>query len=89
MQLALEQALKAHVCRQRRDVAPRLHNFVRLAELAGLEPTASAVGLLAQMNEFALAGRYPDSTTPVPTEEEVRAHQTRTDEVLWWLIRAL
>jgi HEPN domain-containing protein len=32
--LALEKALKAHVCRQTNDLAPRLHNLVRLAEMA-------------------------------------------------------
>jgi len=34
--LALEKALKAHVCRVTQDIAPRLHNLVRLAELAEL-----------------------------------------------------
>jgi HEPN domain-containing protein len=31
MHLALEKLLKAHVCRQTHDLAPRLHNLVRLA----------------------------------------------------------
>lgn len=34
--LALEKALKAHVCRHTGDLAPRTHNLVRLAEIAGL-----------------------------------------------------
>ena len=34
--LALEKVLKAHVCRQTRDLAPRIHNLVRLAEQAAL-----------------------------------------------------
>lgn len=34
--LALEKALKALVCPKTRDIAPRLHNLVRLAEVAGL-----------------------------------------------------
>jgi len=32
--LALEKALKALVCKATRDLAPRIHNLVRLAELA-------------------------------------------------------
>ncbi len=35
--LALEKALKAHVCRVTQDIAPRVHNLVRLAELAELD----------------------------------------------------
>ena len=35
--LALEKALKPHVCRVTQDIAPRLHNLVRLAELAELD----------------------------------------------------
>lgn len=35
--LALEKALKAHVCRVTHDIAPRVHNLVRLAELAELD----------------------------------------------------
>jgi HEPN domain-containing protein len=34
--LSLEKLLKAHVCRHTQDLAPRLHNLVRLAELAAL-----------------------------------------------------
>ncbi len=33
--LALEKILKALVCRQTRDVPPRIHNLSRLSELAG------------------------------------------------------
>ena len=33
--LALEKALKALVCQKTRDLAPRTHNLVRLAEFAG------------------------------------------------------
>ena len=89
MHLALEKALRAHVCRTTRDVAPRLHNLVRLAELAGIELTTSAVDVLAEMNEFALAARSPDVTGPVPAEDEARGYQSRADAVLQWLIRAL
>lgn len=39
--LALEKVLKAHVCRQTRDLAPRIHNLVRLAELTGVNPRAA------------------------------------------------
>jgi len=34
--LTLEKMLKAHVCKRTGDLAPRIHNLVRLSELAGL-----------------------------------------------------
>lgn len=33
--LALEKTLKAHVCRTTGELAPKTHNLVRLAEMAG------------------------------------------------------
>lgn len=32
--LAIEKLLKAHVCRSTKDLAPRIHNLVRLADMA-------------------------------------------------------
>ncbi|SLM28772.1 conserved hypothetical protein [Desulfamplus magnetovallimortis] len=34
LHLTLEKILKAHVCRNSGDIAPRMHNLVRLAELS-------------------------------------------------------
>ena len=36
LHLTLEKILKAHVCLSNRDMAPRMHNLVRLAELSGI-----------------------------------------------------
>lgn len=59
------------MCRQTRDLAPRLHNLVRLAELAELHLSESHRDTLAEMNPFAIAGRYLDTPFPVPPPEEV------------------
>jgi HEPN domain-containing protein len=83
--LALEKALKAHVCRQTRDLAPRIHNLVRLAELAGLNLTQEQVDVLAEMNAFNIEGRYPESLTPPPTLAQARTYLTRAEEVFRWL----
>ena len=39
LHLALEKLLKALVCRQTQDLAPRTHNLIRLAELAEFRRT--------------------------------------------------
>jgi HEPN domain-containing protein len=87
--LALEKALKAHVCRHTGDLAPRTHNLVRLAEVAGLTLTPEHTDLLAETNEFALASRYPDTTFAVPSLGEAEAHRRRAGEVFQWLTQRL
>lgn len=86
--LALEKTLKALVCARTRELAPRLHNLVRLAETAGLELQSDQVDTLAEMNVFALEGRYPDALTPPVTKGEAREFLTRTEEVLECLKKA-
>ncbi len=58
--LVLECALKALVVRTTRDHAPRTHNLLELARHAGVQLDSSALALLAEVNEFNQAGRYPD-----------------------------
>ena len=83
--LAIEKALKAHVCRRTQDLAPRVHNLVRLAELAGLQPDESRASTLADLNAFSQAGRYPDATDALPTPEEADAYIQRAREAFLWL----
>lgn len=58
--LALEKMLKAHYCRANGELAPLIHNLVRLAEKAGLKFDESQLDLLAEVNEFNIEGRYPE-----------------------------
>ena len=85
--LALEQALKAHVCRHTGDLAPRTHNLVRLADMAALDVSATVRGFLGEMNEFVLTGRYPDAASKVPSLSEARSLHHRAKEVFEWLTR--
>jgi HEPN domain-containing protein len=87
--LALEKALKAHVCRHARDFAPRTHNLVRLAEAADLSLDSQQLDVLADMNEFSLEGRYPDQMTPAPTQQQAEEYATRAEEVMKWLTKQL
>jgi HEPN domain-containing protein len=87
--LGLEKLLKAHFCRQRQEIAPRIHNLVRLAEMAGLELDDTRLDTLAEMNEFNIEGRYPLGFVEPSTTEEAREYMKRADEVFQWLIRQL
>ena len=87
--LALEKVLKAHFCRVNKDIAPRLHNLVRLAGLAGLDLQPAQVDILAEMNSFNIEGRYPDTLSLPPSQEDAQHYLTRAGEVFQWLIGLL
>jgi HEPN domain-containing protein len=84
--LALEKALKAHVCARTRTIPPRHHNLVRLLELAEIDTTDSQLDVLAEMNAFNLEGRYPDALSSPPSQSEAREYLRRAEEVFEWLM---
>lgn len=87
--LALEKSLKAHVCHRTQDLAPKMHNLVRLAELAELQLDEKQIDILAEMNAFNIEGRYPEMLTPEPTAEESRRYMRRAKVVYTWLMSQL
>ena len=87
--LTLEKILKAHVCCHTRDLAPRLHNLVRLAGLAALPLSQHQIDVLAEMNAFNIEGRYPDLLMPPPSLKEAKVYLRRAEEVYQWLMNQL
>ena len=87
--LALEKTLKAHVCLHTQQIPPRIHNLLRLAELAGLSLDQNQNDVLADMNRFCLEGRYPDNPIPVPPEDRILDYMARAKELLTCLIQPL
>jgi len=87
LHLSLEKSLKAHVCRVTRDLAPRMHNLVRLAELADVRFSQEQVGTLAEMNAFNIEGRYPELLLPPPTPAETQGYLIQAEGILEWLNR--
>lgn len=63
-------------------MAPRIHNLVRLAEIAGLKLSEEQIDLLADVNEFNIEGRYPEMLMPPPTRAEADDYMARIAEVL-------
>lgn len=80
--LALEKTLKAHVCQATGEMAPPIHNLVRLAERAGVNLSDTHIDLLAEVNEFNIEGRYPEMLLPAPSRAEADEYVARIDEVL-------
>jgi HEPN domain-containing protein len=87
--LAVEKALKAHVCRKTQDLAPRMHNLTRLADCAGIDLPGNYRDVVADLNVFNIEGRYPDLLAPPPSLVEAQQYASRAEEVLQWLLNLL
>jgi len=87
--LALEKLLKAHICKKTEKLAPKIHNLVRLAEIAELQLKPECVDTLAEMNEFNLEGRYPITFISPPTKKESQAYMKRAKGIFEWLTQKL
>jgi HEPN domain-containing protein len=87
--LALEKVLKAHVCRAIEDIAPYIHNLVRLADLARLNLTPEQLRVLTEANSFNIQCRYPETLLPTPAREEAVQCLEEAKEVFQWLMKQL
>jgi HEPN domain-containing protein len=87
--LAIEKALKALICRNTNDLAPKDHNLLRLAQKAGLALTAEQESTLSETNTFNIEGRYPDLLYSLPRRSRVKSAALRAKEMLQWLIGQL
>ena len=87
--LAIEKLLKAHVCRSTKDLAPRIHNLVRLADMAELAPDRTQIDIMAEMNAFSVEGRYPDSLIESASQSEAKEYIRRAEEIYQWLMHQL
>jgi len=83
--LALEKMLKAHVARRTGEIPPRIHNLVRLAEIANVQLDPKRTELLREFNLYQMEGRYPDFA-PISIDMSLaREEVSRTREMLKWL----
>jgi HEPN domain-containing protein len=87
--LALEKLLKALVCRRTNDLAPRIHNLVRLSEIAELPLTEDQKVILAELNIYNVEGRYPDTLFIEITQTQATEVYRKAKEVFAWLITSL
>ncbi len=58
--LAIEKILKALYVIEYKEHAPLLHNLVRLAKEAGLEPDEHQLDALIRVTAYNIEARYPD-----------------------------
>lgn len=86
--LAVEKMLKGVFVVRRKDHAPPLHNLVRLAQLAGLNPDKDRLEKLTLISSFNIEARYPDlqrSFRKKCTLEFARESMASVQETIQWL----
>ena len=59
-QQAVEKALKAIIVKQTHDFPPRLHNLLRLAEIAGITMDPDRERFLGELSGYYIQTRYPE-----------------------------
>jgi HEPN domain-containing protein len=87
--LAIEKMFKAHVMRQTKEIPSRIHNLIRLTELAKLKLDEERKEFLREFGAYQLEGRYPDSVQMPIDSDFVRDEISRAREMLIWLKRQL
>jgi HEPN domain-containing protein len=83
--LALEKMLKAHVARKINDIPPRLHNLIRLAEIAEISIEPKTSGFLRSFDMYQLEGRYPDYGKVILDSKIAKEKLSTAGEILKWL----
>jgi HEPN domain-containing protein len=89
LHLTLEKIIKAHVCRKTGEVAPNVHNLVRLAEITELSFTSNDRKILAKMLRFNIEGRYPDSYEEIPSSSSIDEIRKQCEGLYTWLLQQL
>lgn len=82
--LAVEKWIKTLVMRKTGVLAPKIHNLIRLSELAGLEMPEEKLEDLGALNKFNLAGRYVE-TIGQSNPEATKFWLDKTKEIMLWL----
>ena len=91
--LTLEKLLKAHWVKDNpTDIAPRIHNLVRLADETTLVLDATQRRFLLDMNTYQMDSRYPDynfSIEIICTSTQTQIILTEVNILTTWLLNQL
>lgn len=83
--LAIEKAIKARVVAATRDMPPRTHDLLFLAQRAVIDLTQEQREFLARVQVYCLEGRYPDEAPPPPAARTVARDLQEAQEMVRWL----
>jgi HEPN domain-containing protein len=91
-QQAVEKALKAIIVRRTDDLPPRLHNLLRLAEIAGIKMESDREDFFGELSGYYIQTRYPEeieSLAQTLDREIAQDALDKTGEAIEWLFSML
>jgi len=83
--LVIEKIIKAHVVKYTKDIAPRSHNLIFLADKTDLHFDEENEIFLGILMKYQLQGRYPDYNPLIPNKQKVNEYLKKTEELFEWL----
>jgi len=89
LHLTLEKVFKAHIVKQTKNLPPKTHNLLVLAEMGKVELSQGQVDFCGRINLYNLEARYPNLSIPSPTLQKAKEYFEQTKELVEWLIKQL
>lgn len=91
-QQAVEKAIKSIIVKRTSDFPPRLHNLLRLAEVAGIELEPEQEDFVGELSAYYIQTRYPEEIESAASRLDREIAQDtlhKTEEVTAWLFSML
>jgi len=83
--LAIEKLLKSYIVGQTKDHPPRIHNLMRLSEIAKLQLNEQREMVLREFSIYKIAGRYPDWLGDGIDQQIANEDMSKAKEVIEWI----
>jgi HEPN domain-containing protein len=87
--LTIEKLIKALIVKNIGEIAPKSHNLVYLAELAGINLSADQTQFLSILMKYQLEGRYPEFYPKKPPKAKVDEYFSNTKLLMQCLSQML
>jgi HEPN domain-containing protein len=83
--LAIEKFLKGLVAKETKSIPPKIHNLLRLSEIAKLEVAPERSATLGELNELCIEGRYAEPNGVSYDREAAEEFMEEVQEIAEWL----
>jgi len=89
LHLTLEKVFKAHIVKQTKNLPPKIHNLLVLAEMGKVELSQEQVDFCGRINLYNIEARYPNLSIPSPTLQKAKEYFEQTKELVERLTKQL
>ena len=87
-QQAVEKMLKSLIVQRTRQLPPRVHQLMRLAEVGGVQVSEKQAELLRELSTYYIQTRYPEEITDLASRvkgEQAKRVLDASEEFIRWL----